>query len=332
MSVKIYDGLKYKYRNLEDVGKFHRKLINVAQEQYAIMYNQKVAAFTLDVILTIIAFHNKDLDFYLKRTIAQHFYCFNDEAVSDHISERVLANVNNDLDKFTWEDDEIQSIFQLIKSIATTINYLFVTDTIFKNVIEVRISLYYQDDYVLFIPFDDSESSRQSSNGLLFQRLSKITGVEEYHYQNSCDKPDDIKESDWEKRHKEWEQATTSFQQSMNFSNCSNVLVNSPNQTNVIPIMYTTNKEVSPYYEVTKEFIDMIKNRYSVAIDSTFKSIMESRIDTSSIQGNGWMAAYKYMVRTVGTMVKTHENEYNELKKVCDSSFIPLFNYFECES
>jgi uncharacterized protein CbrC (UPF0167 family) len=115
VSVKIYDGLKYKYRNLNDVGKFHRKLINIAQDQYAIMYNQKVAAFTLDVILIIIAFHNKDLDFYLKRTIAQHFCCFDDEAVLDHISERVLANVNNELDKFTWEDDEIQLTKSLIK-------------------------------------------------------------------------------------------------------------------------------------------------------------------------------------------------------------------------
>ena len=332
MSVKIYDGLKYKYKDLNDVGKFHRKLINIIQEHYSLIYNQKMSCFCLDVVLTVIAFHSSDLKSYINSIVDRHFYCFNDEAVSDHVSERVVEAVMNVLEKEDWEDDDFESLFSLIKSIATTMNFLFVTDSIFKHVIQTKISLYYNDDYVLFIPHDDTDSSGRGSGGILHQRLLKISGVEEYEYQNSTDKPDDISEENWEKRYDEWKIASSSFQQDMNFSNCSEIVIDNPNQTNIIPIMYTTNKDNDPYYLVTKEFIQLIFSRFDNSVASIFKLKMESKVDISSIdQSKGWMQSYKYMNRMTNYMVKVNQEKHEEFIGLCTELFVPLFRHFEMD-
>lgn len=332
MSVKIYDGLKYSYNDLKDVGKFHRKLINIAQEHYSVIYNQKVASFCLDIVLCVLAFHSNDLKAYIENIVSRHFYSYNDEVVSDHIQERLVESIMNILDKEKWDDnDDTESLFSFIQAIATATNFLFVTDTIFKNAFQVRIALYYYDDYVLFIPQDDCDNgSVGRQGGLLHQRLQKITGVEEYHYQNSSDRPEDIPEKDWENRYVEWELATTSFQQSMNFCNCSEILVNHPNQTNIIPMMYTMNKEVDPYYFVTQEFIDMIHKRYETSVKSMFRLKIESRVDISSLdESKGWVRCFKYLSRMTNYLIEINEHRDQEFKEKCDEVFIPLFDYFE---
>lgn len=332
MSVKIYDGLKYTYNDLKDVGKFHRKLINIAQEHYALLYNQKISCFCLDIVLCVIAFHSSDLKSYIKYIVTRHFHFFDDEFLGDHVMDRTVESIMNLLGEETWDDNNtVESLFSLIKGIATVMNFLFVTDVVFRNIFQVKISLYYNDEYVLFIPHDDSDSSSAGTQGgVLHQRLMNITGVEEYHYQNSTDKPEDIPENDWEKRYTEWEIATSSFQQSMNFSNCSEILVNNPNQTNIIPIMYTLNKKNDLYYSITKQFVELILNRYDNAVQSIFKHKMESQVDISSFdQSKGWMSCFKYVNRMTQYMLRIHENRNYEYIERCNEVFVPFFNYFE---
>ena len=43
---------------------------------------------------------------------------------------------------------------------------------------------------------------------IMERELPKLKGIEDYHYQNQCDKPDEVSQKSWDKREKIWDEIT----------------------------------------------------------------------------------------------------------------------------
>lgn len=327
MSIRINDGLKYRYKDKNDVGKFHRKLINIAQDHYSRIYTEITAQFALDLIINLIAFHDQGTEWCVKNTVNSSFHMFNDEGIEKLVQEAITENVIESLEKAQWNEDNIQSLFDLLKGIITIVNFLFTTNRAFGLLLNCEICLYYYEDSVYIIPHE--ERPIQSSS-MMCDRIQTISGVEEYHYQNSTDKPEEIPEDRWERRLEEWTHATTSFQQKMHFGNCSKILVNNPTQTNVMPIMYTLNKERKPYYGMTKDFMNSVNTFYETTVSRAYRKKIELSIDTSKYADSpNWMDSYRYVNKQISYLLSVNEKDFEEFKGHCDDVFIPLFKYMD---
>lgn len=329
MSIKIYDGLKYTFTDLSDVGRFHKKLLNIAQDSYLEKYTQSSAFFALEIALTILAFHDKDLSSYIQRVVCTRFSIFNDEAASDVATEQITNAILNILEKNKWsDDDDLMETFNLIKSFATAVCYVLSTNKTAQRCIEISISLYYNEDSVYMIPLE--QDGLTDSGNFVLNRIRNITGVEEYHYQNSSDKPDGIPEDMWEKRLDDWTKATTTYQNHMHFGNGSEIKVNSPTQTSLIQFMYTMNRDRDNYYNSTRRFINIMNDRYDNMLKEVYKARLESTIDTGyTIDSSNWLNTFKYVTRQTNYLMEQNRSDFEKFKHTCDKTFLPLFNYFQ---
>ena len=169
MSTKIYNGLIFRNQDLTSVYKKLLELKPIAVKKAGELFIQS----------------------------AHHQTCYIlDEAATSASDNAVMKAENDDLCKLEWKRSEWVMYWMdiLNKAQYERTNKYYRIDFVFE------LALFSYKDHVLAYWI-----CQNNSVGAL--EMLKEIGAEDYHYQNSSDKPDEITEEEWVEREKAWDVA-----------------------------------------------------------------------------------------------------------------------------
>ena len=341
MSVVINHAAKYTYIDLEDVSVFHRKLINIVQDRYTKIMNELTADVVAHVLISMIIYNNNEhhrvyIRRYIKDLLAVYHLTTMEGKHYDLIIDIFVEAIVSELDRIDWDDetqDDTRSLFITMREIASKVNFIFVTNRTLDRVLNVFVNLYHYKDFVLLIANEETPNltMHESVSGTnnVYNKILNISGVEDYEYQNSSDRPKEVPEKYWNQRIKDWEAATTSAHNSLHLGNGSCINCNNPRDTSVIPFMFTFHD--GKHNEATKDFIKAVCARYDDVIGCVYRSMIDEKIEYTFPEDIGWVSLYsKIRSRTV-TMIKNNIDDYISFAEKCDKAFIPVFEHFKID-
>lgn len=210
MSTKIYNGFKIKHLNLKEQLEFNNEVTKLAETHFLDLYANLLA----DKLVTFIDHisyldYNKDyekLEDYLKK-------CYRKQYPVEKIlrDSRFGASIDIDI------NNVIKTLSMSYYSVFTFINNILEEDLKFgeisKDIMSIESDV--ESTLVLF-PITKKKTlimtySENFTN--FFRKLCNDKSfcekyeLEEYHYQNQTDKPDDIPQRSWTQRKKDWDKA-----------------------------------------------------------------------------------------------------------------------------
>lgn len=177
MSTKIYNG--HKFKSYMDLLELNERLLELRKT-----YRKEIKAYTKKLFMNLVYFYEDlySVDKSLYHTKMKQFGDFSEIGDSDKYLQVIAANVALNL------TDKVEKAMQEPE-------YSPVFD------ISANLQIFPLRDKILFT-FYGSHS--------LEQILETEPDIEEYHYQNQCDMPEDISEDEWEQRRIDWNMAIPS--------------------------------------------------------------------------------------------------------------------------
>jgi hypothetical protein len=121
------------------------------------------------------------------------------------VIEELMASVNPESDAYIEDDDRSDTAKRLqIAHDCLTKEYEKQANSHRRNpfYLDVTISIHENNDQYYLIAYCDFASLMSGS----LDFMNEMEELEDFHYQNSTDKPDEISEEDWENREKVWDE------------------------------------------------------------------------------------------------------------------------------
>lgn len=167
MSIKIYDSYLFK-GNLNKTFQLLMEIkaeVKKAEEKYLFYEIMKEAIFLLDSEKIF----NKKLN--LKKEILNKMFLGEETSIIGYICEKYRINHEKRIASFSDKESSLESVIYPISNKRTLIIFYF----------------------------------RQKYQREVIEKFVKKKIIEDYHYQNSTDKPDEISSREWNKRLKDWD-------------------------------------------------------------------------------------------------------------------------------
>lgn len=208
MSTKIYNGFRIKHLTLKEQLEFNNEVTELAKIHFLDLY----ATLLADKLMTFIDHisfldYKKDyekLEDYLKK-------CYRMQYSVEKISNARYGAIDTDINKV------IEALSSPYYSVFTFMNYILEEDLKFseiqKDIMSIESDM--ESTLVLF-PITKKKTlimSYSENFTSFFRKLCDDKSfcekyeLEEYHYQNQTDKPDDISSRAWTQRRKDWDKA-----------------------------------------------------------------------------------------------------------------------------
>lgn len=208
MSTKIYNGFKIKHLTLKEQLEFNNEVTELAKTHFLDLYTtllaDKLVTFIDHVSCLDYKKDYKELEDYLKK-------CYRMQYSIEKISNTRYGAIDIDINK------AIETLSSSYYSAFTLMNNILEKDLEFsekqKDIMSIESDM--ESTLVLF-PITKKKTliTTYSANFTnFFRRLCddgsfcEKYGLEEYHYQDQTDKPDDISSRAWAQRRKDWDKA-----------------------------------------------------------------------------------------------------------------------------
>lgn len=208
MSTKIYNGFKIKALNFKEQKAFISDVKKRATEYYLDIYIEGLSRRIVEFVDTLsVLDYNKDFE-RLGLALKSRYY--KRLSISKIISKARLGDI------VKVSDEEITKLFQMPHYSLMS----FMQDVVEEDIKHCEISkdLFISDfDFnseIVMFPFTNRNTLLMTYSTNFTNFFSSLCNdkafcdtyqLEEYHYQNQTDKPDEISARDWNKRKRDWD-------------------------------------------------------------------------------------------------------------------------------
>lgn len=213
MSTKIYNGYKMKKLSTSELFQFVAELKEILYDFFNKQYTKLFQEECEQMIDSLsYADYMKDFETIDKLLLDYEKDYRNDVKTIIHNADNnrifsIETARKNILGKYSWIGFTIREIIRSIASLAE-VNHTIMNDDYYFRAEMVLFPIF--RGYTLFLAYSDSFSqlldeiiSNKENNPVCTEFINKY-GIEDYHYQNQTDKPDNISDYRWDKRSDDW--------------------------------------------------------------------------------------------------------------------------------
>lgn len=317
MSIKIHDAFRYKFKNVEEIGTFHKTIIELCQYDFYCKYIEFVAETCINVIFRSI--EKKNYSNALSDYISDYMYTTNQNLDdSDFIDPRDMA-----FDGYMDGVSMRECVMTVIKNITSEIHRItsHTSPMHIEPLVKSNIFLYYIKDSVLLC-------SRPNSN-MLIKNIHSLRGVHDYHYQNSSDRPVHIPQDEWDERRETWDLATSTYFSKISSENCSEIIVSNPNElVSLIPFNKNFTDDSKALSGIAQDTLKRIQETYEVEKSRYFKIYIERKIlENMDMDAGRSITWYMQRVKTLRSdYSEKYRRSISEMERIIDETFSSIIS------